>query len=456
MVSLRFQHGTLEVVGFDKFDTRLPSYLLWDERSECHRTEAQHYADLVLALRREKIDYDDQARRYNELASGLLVRREPRPFQSEAVAAWWRARGRGVVVLPTGAGKSYVAMLAMDKVKRSTLVIAPTLDLVRQWYDNLRVAFGTTIGVIGGGEHRVENITVSTYDSAYLHMEHIGARFGLLIFDEAHHLPSETYALAARLSVAPFRLGLTATPERQDGREALLDELIGPLCYRQEIVAMSGDYLAEYETQRVDIELSVEERAQYEEARQVYRDYLQSQGIRLTSPAAFADFMTRSSRTAEGRAAIAAYRAQKQLAFCAPAKLDYVEHLLSVHAADRAILFTQDNATAYAISRKFLIPIITHHTKVTERSHILQGFSEGTYRAIATSKVLNEGVDVPDANVAIVVSGSGSVREHVQRLGRVLRKKEGKRAILYELITARTGEAFTSERRRDHVAYQGS
>ena len=93
-------------------------------------------------------------------------------------------------------------------------------------------------------------------------------------------------------------------------------------------------------------------------------------------------------------------------------------------------------------------------TKVKERSHILDAFAAGTYRAVVTSKVLNEGVDVPDANVAIVVSGSGSVREHVQRLGRVLRKKEGKRATLYELITARTGEAYTSERRRDHVAYR--
>jgi superfamily II DNA or RNA helicase len=127
----------------------------------------------------------------------------------------------------------------------------------------------------------------------------------------------------------------------------------------------------------------------------------------------------------EGQRAFAAYRRQREIAFTAPAKLDYVERLLHQHRADRTIVFTQDNATVYLLSRKFLIPAITHHTRVSERSAILRAFSQGAYAAIATSKVLNEGVDIPEANVAIVMSGSGSVREHVQRLGRILRK--GKR-----------------------------
>jgi superfamily II DNA or RNA helicase len=275
-----------------------------------------------------------------------------------------------------------------------------------------------------------------------------------VVFDEAHHLPSETYALAARLSIAPFRLGLTATPERQDGRESLLDEIVGPIVYRKEIVAMSGDYLADYDTERIEVELSPDERQRYEQARATYRGFVVSQGIRLGSPAGFAEFIQRTARSEEGRRAMAAYREQRQLAFCAPAKLEVLEALLTQHAIDRSIVFTQDNATCHEISKRFLIPSITHQTKIGERSQVLEGLASGRYRAVVTSKVLNEGVDVPDANVAIVVSGSGSVREHVQRLGRVLRKKGDKRAILYELITAQTGEAFTSERRRDHVAYR--
>jgi superfamily II DNA or RNA helicase len=162
----------------------------------------------------------------------------------------------------------------------------------------------------------------------------------------------------------------------------------------------------------------------------------------------------RAARSDAGRRAMRAYRRQRELAFAAPAKLEYVEHLLTQHRSDRALIFTQDNATAYALSRRFLVPVITHQTKIKERSAILEGLRSGRFGAVVTSKVLNEGVDVPEANVAIVVSGSGSVREHVQRLGRVLRHAEGKRALLYELVTLDTAEASTSERRREHSAYR--
>lgn len=453
-ITLRFVDGTIEVQGFEQNADNVPEVCLWDPRTRCHRAQALDYNQVVLHLHRSKIPYDDQARRYNKLETGLIVRREPRPYQAEGLAAWNGNRGRGCVILPTGAGKSYLAMMAIDKVRRSTLVIAPTLDLVRQWYDNLRASFGVEVGVVGGGEHRVEDITVTTYDSAYIHMEHLGNRFGLVVFDEVHHLPGDTYTLASKLCLAPYRLGLTATPERSDGKESVLETLVGPMVYRQEIVAMSGDYLADYDTERISVELSPEERESYEKARGLYRAFVLSQGIRMSSPGGWSEFILRSSQSDQGRRAMAAYRHQRQLAFAAPAKLNFVDMLLYIHRDDRSIVFTQDNRTAYDISRRFLIPVITHQTKVSERSKILKGLAEGTIRAVVTSKVLNEGVDVPDANVAIVVSGSGSVREHVQRLGRILRKKDGKHAKLYELITANTGEAYTSERRRDHIAYR--
>jgi superfamily II DNA or RNA helicase len=382
------------------------------------------------------------------------VHRSSRPYQDEALAAWRAARGRGVVVLPTGAGKTHVACLAIDDRRRSTLVLAPTLDLVRQWYDVLRATFGVPVGVIGGGDYGVEALTVSTYDSAYLHMEHLGDRFGLLVFDECHHLPGPAYALAARAAVAPFRLGLTATPERADGRHADYDALCGPIVYRKDIVDLSGGYLAPYETVRLTVELGPEDRRAHDEARGIYRDFIAKNGIRMSSPSGWSDFIIRAARSDDGRRAMAAYRRQREIAFAAPAKLDYVGLLLERHREDRTLLFTQDNATAYALSRRFLVPIITHETRVRERSEILAGLCDGSYGAVVTSKVLNEGVDIPDANVAVVVSGSASVREHVQRLGRILRARAGKHALLYELVTANTAETFTSARRRDHSAYR--
>lgn len=131
-----------------------------------------------------------------------------------------------------------------------------------------------------------------------------------------------------------------------------------------------------------------------------------------------------------------------------------LERLLHAHRNDRVLVFTEDNATVYEIAERFLLPAITHQTRVKERGAILKAFNQGTLTAVVTSKVLNEGVNVPDANVAIVLSGSGSVREHVQRLGRILRKREQKRAILYELVSVGTSEEGTSAKRREHRAYQ--
>jgi superfamily II DNA or RNA helicase len=452
-VTLTFSSGTLEVRGLDGPLDDLPS-IEWDARTASYRAPALAYADVVRALVKAGLPYEDTARKYEETALELRVAREPRPYQTEAVEAWRRARGRGVVVLPTGAGKSYVAVLAIRDKQRSALVVAPTLDLVRQWYDLLRTSFGVDVGVIGGGDYSLKPLTVTTYDSAYLHMETIGARFGTIVFDECHHLPSEAYTLAAKQSLAPFRLGLSATPERADGRDALLDALVGPTVYRKDILELSGNYLAEYDTERITISLSPEERAEYASERAVYLGFLRSQGIRMGSPSGWGEFIMRSATSENGRRAMQAYRRQRELAFAAPAKLDYLELLLHVHRRDRMLIFTEDNATAYAVSRRFLVPAITHQTKVTERSELLARFGDGRYGAIATSKVLNEGVDVPDANVAVVLSGSGSVREHVQRLGRVLRPKAGKRAVLYELVSGDTTEGSTSDRRREHDAYR--
>jgi superfamily II DNA or RNA helicase len=457
VASLHFVAGTLELKGLSAafFEGGgVPPDTAWDPRSGCFRAPASSYAPLVLALRQLALEFEDRARAYQELDFGLRVQRPPRFFQTEALAALKRAKGRGTVVLPTGAGKSHVALLAIDAWRRSTLVVAPTLALVQQWYDLLRTSFGVEVGIIGGGEYSLHPLTVTTYDSAYLHMENLGARFGFVVFDECHHLPAEAYALSARQCLAPFRLGLTATLERADGREAVLEQLIGPVVYRKEIVELSGEYLSDYETEQVTLSLSPSERAEHDAERAIYLAFLRQQGIRMNGPQGWMEFVQRSARGAAGRRAMQAYRRQRELALAAPAKLDYLEFLLEQHQDDLTLVFTQDNATAYEISRRFLVPAITHQTKVSERSEILEWFAQGKYNVIVTSKVLNEGVDVPEANVAVVMSGSASVREHVQRLGRILRQREGKRAKLYELISAGTAETFTSERRRDHAAYR--
>jgi superfamily II DNA or RNA helicase len=204
----------------------------------------------------------------------------------------------------------------------------------------------------------------------------------------------------------------------------------------------------------VELELSEEERVQYETARQSYLDFLRKENIKMSTPRGWNLFLWKSSQTPEGRQAFKAYLTQKQLSLAAGAKEEKIWELLMKHRGDRILIFTQDNEMAYRIGARFFLPVLTHHTKLKEREAFLQGFREGNYSILVTSKVLNEGVDVPEANVAIIVSGSGSVREHVQRLGRILRGRPGKQAFLYELVTRGTTEHFINQRRRQHRAYK--
>ena len=453
---LLFDAGTLIVEGPGEGDDPGLPGVQYDARTKVFRAEAIWYRTLVEHLRHHKIPYLDNARGYEPVSWKLQVTKEAFPHQLEGLEAWWKEKGRGVVVLPTGTGKTHLANLAIERAGRPTLVITPTIDLMNQWYDELVMSFGVEVGLLGGGYYDVQPLTVTTYDSAYLNMERLGNRFGLIVFDECHHLPGPTYGLSATSAIAPFRLGLTATPERADNAHTHLDQLIGPIVFRREINELRGQFLADYRVMTLYVALSDDERARYERARELYRGFVQQSGIDMRKPDGWSKFLYVAFRSPEGREAFQAYREQRTLALAAPAKLKLLARLLDRHSGDRVIIFTHDNATVYTIARQFLVPVITHQTKTKERREVLLRFNQGTYPIVATSKVLNEGVNVPEANVAIILSGSGSVREHVQRLGRILRKAGEKHAVLYEVISRGTVEEFTSNRRRQHSAYDGS
>jgi superfamily II DNA or RNA helicase len=453
-IHLAFEGGTLVLTGGTPDVLAALPGAVADPRTGVHRAEGRHYRAIVEQLRRDRLPYKDDARTYQATPWRLRTSRDPFPHQTEALDTWWKAGGRGVVVLPTGTGKTFLAVLAIQKAERPAIVVTPTIDLLNQWYGELLVAFDVPIGLIGGGHYEIHDLTVTTYDSAYIHLDRWGNRFGLLVFDECHHLPGPTYLYSAAGSLAPFRLGLTATPERTDGQEALLESLIGPQVYRREIKELAGNYLAEYRAERLYVELSADEEARYRQAREQYRNFVEEKGIAMGGAHGWQRFIQETCRSREGRAAFQAYREQRRLSLAAPAKLQVLERLLNRHHLDRVLIFTHDNATVYQIARSFLVPAITHQTKAKERRGILERFHSGEYSVVVTSRVLNEGVDVPAANVGIVLSGTGTVREHVQRLGRLLRKHGEKQAILYEVVTRGTAEEFTSERRRQHHAYQ--
>ncbi len=452
MLTLRFSDGTLTLDGLGDHAALLDGLVVFDSRVKRHRAKASAYAEILRRLHGQ-VEYCDEAKQYEVLDVSERDGRLLRPYQTQAIDAWLAAKKRGVVVLPTGAGKSYVALKCILACQRSTLILVPTIDLVQQWASDLEARLGCAIGRYGGGDKDLKPITVSTYDSAVLLMPWHGNKFGLLICDECHHLPAGVTSTAAEACIAPFRLGLTATPERTDGMHARLNELLGPEVHRSQISELEGNYLANYQVEVVHVALDPDELESYTVNRKEYLAFARRAGIDFGAPDGWQQFIAAAARDPQGRAAMRCYREQKRLSRAGRGKLRAVWDLVRDHPGERCLVFTEDNDTAYELGRRFVAPVMTHHTKGTERKRMLERFRAGAWPILVTSKVLNEGVDVPEVAVGIIVSGSGSVREHVQRLGRLLRPGVGKVAVLYEILSANTAEAYTSERRRSHVAF---
>src|SRR3954447_26030548 len=202
---------------------------------------------------------------------------QPRVYQREAVGRWLGNGGRGVVVLPTGAGKTVVAFMALEQVPVRALVVVPTIDLLHQWRRGLIEKAGVPadqVGVIGGGERSSAPVTRVTYDSAAMPRRRLDG-FGLLIVDEVHHLPAPTYRAIAAKTAAPWGLGLSAPPERSDGGHFDLGGLIGPEVYRRLPADLAAEgHIADHREKRIFVDLTPEERARYDLLMAEYRWYL--------------------------------------------------------------------------------------------------------------------------------------------------------------------------------------
>ena len=461
---LSFDDGTLL---FEDAPDTVP-YAEWDDRVDEYRAQAQHYRDIRQwatesdgqATLEESTatvaKLEDEARAYSEFYLTPSVAIEPRDYQQDALSAWQDNNRQGSVVLPTGSGKTFLAVQAIADAGVSTLVVVPTIDLMNQWHATLTNAFGDQlpdgVGVLGGGSHEIADITVTTYDSAYRYINEYGDQFALLVVDEVHHLPAPTYQQIPEMTIAPYRLGLTATYERADGAHEELEDLLGTVVYREEVNELAGEFLSEYETIHLKVGLTDDERTTYDEEYQIYRDYVDSHDFDLWKENGYAEFLKRTSYDPQGRRALIAKQRAEKIARTAEKKLDTLDNLLKRHYDDRTIIFTANNEFAYKISQEFVVPCITHQTETEERTEILERFRTGEYSMLATSQVLDEGIDVPSANVGIILSGSASKRQYAQRLGRILRPTDDRQpARLYEIITEDTMETYVSERRRQGV-----
>jgi superfamily II DNA or RNA helicase len=385
-----------------------------------------------------------------------------RAEQQSAVDAWRAADGRGCIIMPTGTGKTEVALAAMLETRVATLVVAPVRDLMHQWHRRILRSLGYDAGIVGDSIFNLQPVTVTTYDSAYARMAEMGDRFGLIIFDEAHHLPGRCYRESALMCTAPMRLGLTATPERSDGRHVDLESLIGPTVYRQEIANARGKTLSDFDIVRIPVKLNDDEQCKYDQASKTLQMFFKTkrdEAVAATGPDGkplkytWEDLLAESGRDPAARAAQTAFYFKKSIEDRATEKLRVLEDIFRLHLGQRVIVFAGSNAMAIDVSRRFLIPTLLAHSRKKERLAVLDGFAGDRFPVLVANQVLDEGVDVPAAKVAVVIGGLSSTRQAKQRLGRVLRRVGDARATLYEIVCEGTNDVERSRKRRRSDAY---
>lgn len=494
---LRFDLGTILLEDPpDGVDLRRLPGVVWDNRVGRFRAPGYRYRQLAEALTSRGLPFQDLIRRDQEdpswpaspehlpvgpatAAEGPWAQIELRPYQAAALAAWELADRRGLVVLPTGSGKTRVALAAMATGAETRaemgaetaagagtqaaagpsagtgpsgrgmrcLCLVPTRVLLTQWQAEIGRVYPGQVGLWGDGAREVAAVTVITFESAYRHMDRLGNQFDLLIIDEAHHFGRGPQDEALELSVAPYRLGLTATLPDHPDRRRRLEHLVGPVLYELAVGDLAGLFLAPFDLVTLTTPLTRPEQIAYHREVACFRPFFQAFFGR--SPGAgWEDLCREAGRCEAGCQAIAAWRRARRIVSFHTNKAEMVHLLLERHRANKVLVFTAGNEAAYTIARRELIMPITCDIGRPERRSALDLFAAGKLRALVSSQVLNEGIDVPDADVAVVVGSCGSEREHVQRIGRLLRPSPGKRAVIYELVTRGTSEVEQAVRRR--------
>ncbi len=351
-----------------------------------------------------------------------------RPYQQQAAESFWHG-GSGVVVLPCGAGKTIVGAAAMAKASATTLILVTNTVAARQWKDELLHRTSLTeheIGEYSGARKEIRPVTIATYQvvttrrkGVYAHLELFDARdWGLVVYDEVHLLPAPIFRLTADLQ-ARRRLGLTATLVREDGREGDVFSLIGPKRYDApwKDIEQQG-WIAPADCVEVRVTLSDDERMIY---------------------------------------AIAEPEERYRLAASTPAKTAVVTELIERHAGEPTLVIGQYLDQLDELGERLGAPVIKGDTGVQERQRLFQAFRTGEITLLVVSKVANFSVDLPEASVAIQVSGAfGSRQEEAQRLGRLLRPKgDGRTARFYAVVARDTVDADFAAHRQRFLAEQG-
>jgi len=381
----------------------------------------------------------------------INFRGELREYQKEALDVWLE-KGSGVIALPTGAGKTVIGIGAIAYVKKSALVVTFTKEQMMQWRDSI-LRFTdvekSMVGLYYSGEKNVKPITVTTYHTAYRHMGELADKFEVLVIDEAHHLPADKFKVIALSSFASRRLALSATPVREDGKHEELFKLMGGLIYfktPQELIQKG--FLAPYEIIQVKVELTPQEKLEYNKLLNKFRSLAKGRKV-----SQLLELVKKGEEDAVE--AIKVYNELKKLTNLAKKKVEKVKEIVEKEKGNKILIFTQYVEQAEEIANLLKAFLITGKMSKSERERVLSVFKGIKSGVLVLTTVGDEGLDIPDANVGIIVTGTGSRRQFIQRLGRLLRPSNGKKARLYELVTKGTAEEYQAVRRKE-IIYEDS
>jgi superfamily II DNA or RNA helicase len=423
--------------------------LFYDRKGKIFYTYPMYYNNLVNKLKMLGFSVDDLTgfRLGETFKERVEFRGELRDYQKEAVDSWIRNNFRGIIALPTGSGKTVIGVAALAKASVKTLIILYTKEQLMQWRRAL-LRFTSVdesyIGLYYSKEKRIAPITLATYQTAYRSMGKLAPYFTLLIIDEVHHLPAEKFKYIATMSPAPYRLGLSATPYREDGGHVQLFPLMGGVIYFKSPAELAEKgYLAKYKVVTIKVQLSPEERKEYNELRELYRRYAGSESF---------ENIVKAAKKGNLRAihALRAHSRMLQIFQKSNAKINKVKEIVNkeLHQGKKIIVFAHYVDLAKKIADEVNGCLLTGSTNDEERKSILERFRNEDKGVLVVTTVGDEGLDIPDASVGILVAGTGSRRQFIQRLGRLLRPGPGKEAILYEIVAKGTVEEGQSRKRK--------
>jgi len=368
---------------------------------------------------------------------------ELRQYQMEAVNTWKEKGMRGVIALPTGSGKTVIGVAALAESKVPTLIVAFTKEQLLQWKEAiLNFSTAKEVGLFYSKEKTIRDITVTTYQTAFRHIGELWDKFNLIIIDEVHHLPADKFRTIAENCIARYKLGLSATPYREDGRHEYLFSLMGGVVYYKDASELiAKGYLAPYDMIQVKVELTPLEKKKYFELIKKFRSLSKGRSVMELVKA-----IKRGDVGAMN--AMKVYAEIKRVINLSENKIRKVNEIVDNEKGNKILIFTQYVEQAEKIAEVCGAMLLTGKTPQREREEIVKSFKSSPSGILVLTTVGDEGLDIPDANVGIIVAGTSSRRQFIQRLGRLLRSSKGKKATLYEIIVKGTSEEYQSKKRR--------